>query len=187
MPKHPSHVTRFSDASSFDEVCVNCGATDEVPGGWGKLAKPCPKPPGAGGMTYEEWNRKEQEKVQKRGVARTKEHKVLVVDDMPFVHKKFRMSLGNKVILLEALTLKKGLSLFNANPDVSIIVMDACVPGDEPNSQWLVEEIRKTFTGPIIASSSSPVYRKKLLEVGCDYECDKGLVPRKVVELLGIS
>lgn len=41
---HPSHVTRFSDASTFDEICVNCGATDQVPGGWGKLAYPCPNP-----------------------------------------------------------------------------------------------------------------------------------------------
>ncbi len=40
---HPSHKTRISlGASSFDEVCENCGATDEVPGGWGKLAEPCP-------------------------------------------------------------------------------------------------------------------------------------------------
>lgn len=40
--KHPSHVTRSSDASTFDEVCVNCGATDIAPGGWGVLAYPCP-------------------------------------------------------------------------------------------------------------------------------------------------
>ena len=42
--KHPSHNTRFSfDASTYDEVCVNCGATDIAGGGWGRLAKPCPK------------------------------------------------------------------------------------------------------------------------------------------------
>lgn len=42
---HPSHVTRFTfDASTYDNICVNCGATDEVPGGWGELAKPCPSP-----------------------------------------------------------------------------------------------------------------------------------------------
>lgn len=40
--KHPSHVTRFSDSSLYDEVCINCGATDNVPGEWGELAKPCP-------------------------------------------------------------------------------------------------------------------------------------------------
>ena len=43
---HPSHVTRISlDASSYDEICTLCGATDQVPGGWGKLADPCPEAP----------------------------------------------------------------------------------------------------------------------------------------------
>ena len=32
------------NASSFDYICDNCGATDEVPGGWGALALPCPNP-----------------------------------------------------------------------------------------------------------------------------------------------
>jgi len=36
-----THVTRYSDSSFCDEVCLNCGATDIVPGGWGKLAEPC--------------------------------------------------------------------------------------------------------------------------------------------------
>ena len=41
---HPSHETRISfDSSLYDEICVHCGATDLVPGGWGKLAAPCPK------------------------------------------------------------------------------------------------------------------------------------------------
>ncbi len=43
MSKHPSHRTRFSDSSYYDEVCIYCGAHDEVPGGWGRLAKPCPE------------------------------------------------------------------------------------------------------------------------------------------------
>ncbi len=46
MPLHPSHKTRFSwDASTFDEICELCGNTDMVPGGWGKLADPCPANP----------------------------------------------------------------------------------------------------------------------------------------------
>jgi hypothetical protein len=40
--KHSSHETRFSDSSLYDEKCIHCGATDEVPGGWGRLAHPCP-------------------------------------------------------------------------------------------------------------------------------------------------
>lgn len=39
---HPSHKTRVSDAGSFDEICINCGAKDKAGVGWGDLAKPCP-------------------------------------------------------------------------------------------------------------------------------------------------
>lgn len=40
MAVHPSHVTRFSDASTFDEICINCGARDTT---WddGDLVYPC--------------------------------------------------------------------------------------------------------------------------------------------------
>lgn len=39
---HPTHKTRISDASTFDEICVHCGATDT----WGSnlLNLPCPGP-----------------------------------------------------------------------------------------------------------------------------------------------
>lgn len=46
---HPSHVTRFSfGASSYDEVCTLCGATDIAGGGWGKLRFPCSQAPKEG-------------------------------------------------------------------------------------------------------------------------------------------
>lgn len=41
---HPSHHLRLSDASTFDYICMNCSRTDRVPGGWGELLLPCPKP-----------------------------------------------------------------------------------------------------------------------------------------------
>lgn len=41
MMDHPSHKTRFSDSSLYDEVCVNCGATDGR--GDNRLSLPCPK------------------------------------------------------------------------------------------------------------------------------------------------
>ncbi len=40
MPVHPTHVTRHSDASTFDEICVLCGNTDTA--GTGQLHMPCP-------------------------------------------------------------------------------------------------------------------------------------------------
>ena len=47
---HPSHASvRFSDASTFDLICDDCGATDNPLGCRGSdpdgdLAKPCSKP-----------------------------------------------------------------------------------------------------------------------------------------------
>jgi hypothetical protein len=39
---HESHKSvRSSDASTFDFICDDCGATDCVTGGWGTLRKPC--------------------------------------------------------------------------------------------------------------------------------------------------
>ena len=42
MVDHPSHVTRFSDSSFYDEICVLCGTTDG-PGGLLEVACPIGK------------------------------------------------------------------------------------------------------------------------------------------------
>lgn len=39
---HPSHATRISDSSLYDEVCTNCGVTDAD--GMAKLNAPCRSP-----------------------------------------------------------------------------------------------------------------------------------------------
>ena len=39
---HESHKNvKSSDASTFDFICRDCGATDSVTGGWGSLRNPC--------------------------------------------------------------------------------------------------------------------------------------------------
>jgi hypothetical protein len=38
---HPSHVARFSDASTFNEICDACGCTDATPEGTYALTQPC--------------------------------------------------------------------------------------------------------------------------------------------------
>lgn len=59
---HPSHVTRISmGASSYDYICINCGATDQI-GGWGDLARPCSKPVGQGGITIDEYHQEERKR-----------------------------------------------------------------------------------------------------------------------------
>jgi hypothetical protein len=40
MKVDPTHKTRFSDSSLYDEVCIYCGATDGR--GDNRLGDPCP-------------------------------------------------------------------------------------------------------------------------------------------------
>lgn len=40
---HPSHQTRMSDSSLYDEKCIHCGVTDHT--GMAKLEEPCAKAP----------------------------------------------------------------------------------------------------------------------------------------------
>ena len=113
--------------------------------------------------------------------------KILMVEDEDSLHKMVEEALGDRVAFLKALTLKEGQKLFRANPDIFIVVMDACVPGNSPNSQYLVRKIRETFSGPMIATSSVPAYREELLAAGCDYECPKESIPKMVLDLIDVS
>jgi hypothetical protein len=66
MNTHNSHVTRFSDSSRFDEICVNCGLTDNA--GLlraSDLTEPCTKPVGSGGKTIEQWQEEDKQRVAK--------------------------------------------------------------------------------------------------------------------------
>ena len=40
MQTHPTHTTRYSDSSLYDEVCTKCGAND-APGRGQSLELPC--------------------------------------------------------------------------------------------------------------------------------------------------
>ena len=112
--------------------------------------------------------------------------KVLVVEDQDYLHDKWRRELDGKVVLVSALSIEEAEEKFSANPDIDAIVMDACVPGDEPTTPPLVRKFRETFTGPIIAISSLPEYRAKLVSAGCDHESRKDALPAKLLEVLGL-
>ena len=93
--------------------------------------------------------------------------------------------IGIEIEYLRAETIEEGFMLYNENPDVDLIVVDACVPGHDPNTMEFVKAVRKTFSGPMIATSSDPNFRKLLLKAGCDVECeDKFIVPQKIKTIL---
>ena len=109
--------------------------------------------------------------------------KVLVVEDNEQWQAVFAGRYGEQFELLQATTIEDGEELFFANPDIGIVVMDACVPGDDPNSIPLVRKISKTFTGKMIASSGSSMFRQMLVDAGCNHQCDKHILIDKFLEI----
>ncbi|KKU81798.1 MAG: hypothetical protein UY09_C0028G0004 [Parcubacteria group bacterium GW2011_GWA2_47_8] len=112
---------------------------------------------------------------------------LLVEDHQPWLDRWTEdiLELRDDVLVLCANTIVKAEELFEQCPGVAVIVMDACVPGDSQNTEFLVRSVRKTFKGSMIAASGDAHYRKELMAAGCDYECTKPEVPQKVIELLG--
>lgn len=113
--------------------------------------------------------------------------KVLVVEDSKQWSGLIKRALENKLLVFQAFTTEEAEVALKLHPDLAVILMDACVPGDNPNTMWLVRKMRETFKGPIIAISRVPEYRKKLIEAGCDYESEKDEAAQKVLELVGVS
>jgi DNA-binding response OmpR family regulator len=110
--------------------------------------------------------------------------KVLIVEDYPDMNKAYEYGMRDNFELLFAVNHEQALDLFAKNNDVDLIVMDACLKGDVPDTIPLVTEFRKTFTGPIIATSSSVEYRKALLNAGCTFQCEKSQVAQRAREIL---
>lgn len=97
-----------------------------------------------------------------------------------------KKALSNKVKVIRALCIEEAKKKFAANRNIVAIVMDACVPGNLPNTQPLVKKLREKFTGPMIAASSAPEFSQALVDAGCSHKCDKDFVPDMVRKILGL-
>lgn len=117
-----------------------------------------------------------------------KKPKVLIVEDSDKFQAIYAYALAEKVELLQAMDLVNGERLFADNPDITLVVMDACVPGYEVNSIPLCQKIRESFLGPMIAASSYHEFRDILIGVGgCNYGSSKDDVPLLVCRLLALD
>ena len=104
---------------------------------------------------------------------------------MDFYIDMWKQEIGDNAEILWAKSLEDGEKIFNENPDIAIVIMDCCVPGDTPNSSWLVKEIRgRGFEKPIIAKSSMPEYCQTLIDVGASHSANPYEVPSLILKLL---
>ena len=111
--------------------------------------------------------------------------KVLMVEDESLWHYNMRRLLDGKAELLSARTLEDGERLFRENPDVAIVLMDGCVPGDKLNTLPLIGHIRTTFTGPLVAISGAGDFLVRMVESGCSHKCHKDGLEELLPKLLG--
>ena len=88
-----------------------------------------------------------------------------------------------EITRLEATTVQMAEELFENN-DVDAIVMDACVPGREPNTIDLTKKIRNRFSGPILGTSSNPNFQDLQKLAGCSHLCTKLAVPKTLMQVL---
>jgi len=109
---------------------------------------------------------------------------VLIVEDGVPWQTRWARLLADKVILLQAYRIRDARDLFADNPYIDLIALDACVPGAKPNTLELAAHFRQSFTGPMIAISSEPDYRKQLLDAGCNHDCPKDGLMSKIDLLL---
>lgn len=115
--------------------------------------------------------------------------KILVVDDETYIHKMYRDHLELHVEIVEAYTLEHALAAWANNSDVDLIIMDGCLHGDHPDTISLIQKIRETYAGHIIAASSDAGFRDQLMAAGCSHNADgpKRGVPNLVLRILGIE
>ncbi|MFA6338715.1 MAG: hypothetical protein WCW87_01485 [Candidatus Paceibacterota bacterium] len=114
--------------------------------------------------------------------------KVLVVEDQKWFHDALHHWFDGDLKIVSALSIKEAEKQFASNPDIDVILMDGCVPGNEFNTRALVLKFRETFNGPMIAISSIEEYQDLLVEAGCSHKSEKGVKTFKLLgEILGLK
>lgn len=110
--------------------------------------------------------------------------KILIVEDLELQNRIYELTFQKFFNVLFATNHEEAVLLFNNNPDIKLIVMDGCLGGDTCNTAPLVQEFRKTFSGPVIAAPSSISHQIFLVQAGCDYQSEKGEVGELVKQIL---
>lgn len=109
--------------------------------------------------------------------------KVLVVDDEVYIRESYKEDIAGFALVIEAGTHAQALEQLKENPDIKIIVMDGCLGGSF-DTESLVMEMRKSFTGHMIAASSSRAYCRRLVAAGCNLSIDGGIKTLEVPKLI---
>jgi len=120
--------------------------------------------------------------------------KILIVEDTKSMSDLYVYKLSPHFDVLVAATVYDANRIFqDNNGDFELIIFDYQVPsrpdsgllspGD--NTECIVQKIKRDgFTKPMIATSSEPKYRTKLMNAGCTHESEKLKAAEMTLDLL---
>lgn len=114
---------------------------------------------------------------------------VLVVEDRYDKFEMINVWLDDKVRVLHAPNLSSAERLFDENQkDIDLVIMDACVDGEKPDTMPLIRQMIATgFNGAIIANSSCFYFNDILIEAGATHKTLKKLEAGTLaLQLLGL-
>lgn len=116
--------------------------------------------------------------------------KILLVEDNETIGKAQKKSLeiaGGEIFW--AKNLQEARSFLKEKiGEIQLIILDACLESDTPNSYVLISESRKMgFQGPIVASSSLKEYNNLLIQAGANFGSDKRGVITLVCQILNLK
>lgn len=111
---------------------------------------------------------------------------VFIVEDDLDTQKTYTEALGSLVRIITATSIEEAERKWEQYKlIITLVVMDGCVQSHTLNTPPLVQKIRETFDGPILAASSSKHYRDVLMQCGCTHSPErKQFVPALVLEIL---
>ncbi|MDD4290580.1 MAG: response regulator [Patescibacteria group bacterium] len=100
---------------------------------------------------------------------------IFLIDDNKNLHNILDFSFQKNTNLLHAYTLEEAQKIFCENLDIDLILIDGCL-----NENGVLDTVpfvkmarQNGFQGIIIAMSSDNEFNTKLVEAGCDKQCDK--------------
>ena len=112
--------------------------------------------------------------------------KLLIVDDIEELHYSYQRRLGHVIDVFSARSEQEAREMFSRER-FDAIAMDGCLNSRTPDTLELTREFRRTYDGPIIATSSDESYRELQVEAGCNYHCDKVQFPALVIMILELA
>ena len=110
--------------------------------------------------------------------------KVLVVEDDVPVQTAFARILRGKTDVLLADDVEEARSLYRDHPDIFAVLMDGTLVSG--STVELVRELRRTFSGTIVAVSGSEHTNLALVAAGADSYWTKPGSPADLLRLLGV-